>query len=293
MSDSPKYVFIDESEGKIDGRKYHVAVASVWHASALKPFRSELLKQISNVINPVGTVNPLPELHGSDMAPSYSDDIKLNCYRILAELVSEYDVKVYRLGYFDNIPLVETDIDRLALSISQICAQISREETGDLIYVYELNSSKHTKIANLYNDTKNQYYAAAVGAQNISVPNLDNIIGRFYCDKENVFMSATDAAANFLLQCENQDSGLELGNFTSKSFPLMKPIQECVKYNEIIQINSWPTVKNEGDPIRYMFPVIPSDTENIHMSADFIKKLKEYWEQKSQKRSQNNFKIFF
>ena len=162
MSDSPKYVFIDESEGKIGDRNYHVAVASVLQASQLKPFRSELLNTISNMINPEGTVNPLPELRGSDMAVGYSDEVKLNCYEVLAELISKYDVNVYRLGYFDNTPLMKTDFDPLVFSISEICNQISGKETGDLIYVYELNSSKHAKIANLYNDTKNHYYAAAI-----------------------------------------------------------------------------------------------------------------------------------
>lgn len=170
------------------------------------------------------------------MAPGYSDEVKLGCYSAVSSLLPKYGVEVYRLGYFDKVPLIGTAFDSLSFAINEICHLVGRGESGNFIFIYELNSAKHDKIAINYNDTFNHYVAAKLGYEGMTIPNFKNTIGRFYCDKKNVYMSATDIAGYYLLQLEKRNSSNLRNAFAKKSFEAMRPIGCCIKYNEIIQI---------------------------------------------------------
>jgi hypothetical protein len=189
-----KFVFIDEYHSPPPQNPYTAAVASVWDDSALAPFRSKFIEIIGKAINKEPhQVNAFPTIHGSDMAREYDDDIKFLCFETIAKLSTNFNVKFYHLGYYHHIPLIEK-FDVLMLSINQLCDIITSSASDELVFIYELNIAKHKAISGGYNDWQTHYYRQVVGEKNLSIRNSENIIGRYYCDKKNYHMAATDTA---------------------------------------------------------------------------------------------------
>jgi hypothetical protein len=276
-----RFVFVDECHSSIRNKQYTAAIASVWEGSALSAFRSEFIRTAAKAINQQpARINPFPTIHAAEMAKEYSDDIKLLCFRTIANLCLKSSVKFYHLGYFHKVPLVTSPPDPLALAVNQVCDLVTNATFNEeLLFVYEINVSRQVVVSRLYNDYDTHYYREVIGEPNLSVANSSNVIGRFYCDKKNYHMAATDTASYVRNLKAKADEGQSITKFKSEILSEAGHITDLFKFDEIIQLNAFPFDQRTGNgPIRYMRPVTPSnDLDLSKQFPDFLEQLKVHW----------------
>jgi hypothetical protein len=277
-----KFVFIDECYSKVGNKPYTAAIASVWKDTSLAGFRSSFIKSIATAINcEPSRINPFPTIHAAEMAKEYRDGIKLLCFETIANLCKQFGVEFYYLGYFDHVPLLITPPDILTLAVTALCDSLTTSANDEeMVFVYELNLSKHSVISLSYNDWHTHYLREAIGENNLSIRNSGNVIGRYYCDKKNYHMATTDTASYVRNLKVRAEEGQINTNFKTEILSRAGHLTELFKWDEIIQINAFPYDKRTGSgPSRYMFPVTPSDDVDLsEQFEEFLEKLKDYWE---------------
>jgi hypothetical protein len=276
-----RFVFIDEYHTPPNTpkpKKYTSAIASVWEASCLARFRTEFIQVIAQAINKEPShINRFPTIHANNMAPEYDYAIRLLCFKTIASLCRKFSVDFYHLGYFHHTPLVTSPLDHLELAVTQLCKLVTDTiSSEELVFVYELNPSKHRVISRSYNDWETHYLHETLGNQNLSVTNSANVIGRFYCDKKNYHMAATDTV--LWLRNAKADDGKGIGNFKSDILSETAYITDLFKFDEIIQLNAFPYKRSGEGPIRYAHNVTPSDAMDLsEQFVEFLERLKIYW----------------
>jgi hypothetical protein len=211
------------------------------------------------------------------MAKEYGDDIKLLCFETISTLSRKFGVRFCRVGYFYHAPFLD-NFDPLSLSVNQLCFCISSMIDDEVIFVYELNKSKHDAIMRAFNDWNLHYYRNALGPENITVKNADLTIGAYYCDKQNYHMCVTDTAAYVISAIEKISGGIEPSAFRNDLVSRTKDLVEQFVMNEIIQLNSWPWTPSGNGPARYMHPITPSDDKDLSIQfQEFLGRLEDYW----------------
>jgi hypothetical protein len=275
-----KFAFIDECYFSIQNKPYTAAVASLWEANTLPCFRSDFIDAIRTAINPdPRQINAFPTIHAAEMTKEYDDNIKLLCFETIARLSQQFGVDFYYLGYFHHIPLLTSEIDLLMLSINQLCDLLTSTVSDELVFVYELNLGKHKVISQNYNDWHTHYYRAMVGEENLSIKNLGNILGRYYCDKLNYHMAITDTASYVRNLRMKADSGEKITDFKSQILLNTSTMHTRFVFDEIIQLNVWPYDKRTGSgPARYCHNITPSDEKTVpEQFGEFLEELRVYW----------------
>jgi hypothetical protein len=229
-----QFIFMDETHASMRGKKYSAAIASMWSAPSLRPFRDELIRSVASLVNvSQREVNRFPTLHATEMTKEYGDDVK---FEILAHLAIKFDVKFFRLGYFDHAPLYDK-FDALSLAINQLSAYITSSSTEEMIFVYELNQAKHTSIRNAYNDWHLQYLRMSFDPATISVKNSEMIFGMFYCDKQNYHMALTDMAA-YVIRLHDKKNDNNVGTkFKQHILAKTSGLFDRFEMDQIIQVN--------------------------------------------------------
>ena len=274
-----KYVFIDECHSSLRGKKYSAAIASIWEADKLLPFRDALITNISSKINTENNViKHFPTIHAMEMAKEYDDEIKLFCFETIANTAKDFGVTFQRLGYFDKAPLV-SGFNSLSLAVNQLCSLISSSIDDDIVYVYELNISRHTEISQAFNDWDVQYHRLVLGDSNLSVKNIHRIAGRYYCDKKNYHMAVTDTASYVISSFEKREGGATSSLFREGILSRTETIKDMFTLNEVIQVNNLPYFHPGNGAVRYIYPITPSDNETaVEQFEKFLVELRNYME---------------
>jgi hypothetical protein len=276
-----RFVFIDECHSSVGDKQYTAAIASVWEGSSLARFRSEFIRAVAQEINKEPSrINPFPTIHAAEMAKEYGDDVKLFCFKAIATLCKKFSIQFYHLGYFHHTPLVPNPPDLLGLSVNQLSNLLTDVIFDEeLVFVFELNISRQGVISRSYNDWETHYFREVLGEQNLSVVNSANVIGRFYCDKKNYHMAATDTALYVRNLKARADGCQPMTKFKSNILSEAASITDLFKFDELIQLNAFPLDARTGKgPVRYMHSVTPSDDMDLSVQFEnFLEQLRIYW----------------
>ncbi len=238
------FAFVDESEGKYSGRGYQVVTSLLLPLEKLNEFRKSLVGALSPILSQgENKVILQPELHGSDMLPgeNYSDSDRLGCYRIFAQHLVQFNAEVLRLGYFNKSPLFpgESEGSKFAFraALFELKRLVGTRLLSPVCYVLELDLSKNNQIEGAWNDAGYHHVLPILSDKsNLSI-DLDNIVGSFYGNKNNIYLQATDIASWYLLQKQNKADGQKLGDFKERVVEVMKPLDGCVLTDQVIQFN--------------------------------------------------------
>lgn len=245
-------------------------------------FREDFIRIIASAINrEAGVINRFPTIHATEMAREYGDDVKILCFRSIADLAKLSSVRFYYLGYFDHTPLIDK-MNLLPLAINQTCAMLTDALSDRLVFVYELNMASHKAISQGYNDSYSHYLRAALGD---SLENTKNSVGRYYCDKFNFHMAVTDTASYVRNLKAKASEGENVTEFKKCILNAAGHIADMFRLDEVIQINKWPYYSPGSGPVRYASPVVPSDHLDLSSQhVEFMERLRVYWEQKFPER---------
>ena len=193
------FAFVDENENQKSNRRYTSATAAVFSSSSLAGFRADLIRGLSDLFfgkdRDRSHIDRLPVLHASSWSDDISDEKRLATYEILFQLAVEYDVRFFRVGYFDDSVAftLKTRAQKVDFCLVNIVFTVQSLVKGDIAYVYELSHSIQPKLDS-YNDAITHEYVGQSESlgKSISIENYERIVAKLYCDKHNHFMCAAD-----------------------------------------------------------------------------------------------------
>ncbi len=283
-----RWIFIDEQTEKAKfGNFYCLTFASIADGK-LKIIREQLTKQIFGLVAKEDNVIPsIPPLHGSDLLPGHTDDEKLLAVRAITDVIIDHDIKIGRIGYFRKDYLGE-QLEIPAIAYFSIIDLALRSCDDDLVFVNELDISRHAVIKTMSNDFQYHYYYLNDAVEkSLSIP-VQRILGAYYCDKANHWMQVADVASYILWIYERRNNGHSLSKFQKCLVKEADKILSAVVYSDIVQLNNPTFVPKQGPngyiPLRAAFKITPSDTEDLSVqSRRFWDKVQSVWKSRSAK----------
>ena len=173
----------------------------------------------------------LPILHGSDLLREYTDEQKLLVFKLICSLITKYNVRIIRVGYYDESLDFGEDCDsaeRVSFCIFNLELMLKDFFSGNYATVYELDASNLNKIR--YNDMQHiNQFAQFPCPENFSI-NIANSLGKFFCEKKNYCMYTSDIAG-WLLKKTSDNLPTK---FLIEVVAVAKEIEENVLFNKII-----------------------------------------------------------
>lgn len=235
-------VFVDEQYGDGKCGQYTAISAAIFHEDVIHEYRNEFVLEYIKILglekeceNTHSVQVQLPILHGSDCLPDYTDEQKLLVFKLVCRLIAKYNVRIIRVGYYNKSLNLMGSLDnakRVSSCISGLEMYLKNKFLGNYAIVYELDATNLKKIQ--YNDMQNinKYAQIPDPDDNLSI-NVSSSVGKFFCEKENYCMYASDIAG-WLLKKTSENSSAE---FSTKVREVAKKIEDKVLYNKIIWMN--------------------------------------------------------
>ena len=195
-----KFVYVDEQMAKNEQGAYTSATALVFDSNIIQEYREKLIVGLLDILHPripkktTIEIHALPVLHAVTLLEGKSDDEKLAIFGLIFDLITEYKVSVFRLGYYDrSLAMLKDNHQRLDHTLYWLLHGVTDTLACEQVHIFEYNKQAHKHLVS-YNDTYFQEMAAQIPnpEQNLSVRHSEKVLGRFYCDKKNHFMYSTD-----------------------------------------------------------------------------------------------------
>ncbi|MCP5082325.1 MAG: hypothetical protein GY948_11575 [Alphaproteobacteria bacterium] len=203
-----QFVFIDEQYDTGERGSYTAIVAAIFSENVINEFRREFVAEYAKILHPTAQENntihvSLPVLHGSDFLPDYDDDVKIAVFELISNLSVKYNVKFIRTGYYDKSLFFlksKPNAKRVGFCIHNLDYCLTDYFNENYIYLYELDRENLDKTD--YNDN---YIINRYGQEpNLSFSiDIEQRLGRFYCNKENYCMYMADVVGHWLLKSDN------------------------------------------------------------------------------------------
>lgn len=233
-----KFVYVDEQQVGKGRNRYTSATAVVFDSETMQHYRENLISKICEILNfEDNIIAELPLLHGNKMLddlPDISGDQKLAIFELIFNLINEYKVSIYRLGYYDqSVPFLKNDAQRIDSVLCLLLNNVTDALACEQVHIYELNKSHHSKMVS-YNDAYVQEMAVQLKASKSSLnpKHYGKVLGKFYCDKKNHFMYSADIVSWILMKEATKD----LSKFHTKIVASAGVIKDHVYLNEIIRM---------------------------------------------------------
>ena len=234
-----KFVYIDEQEAENEQGKYTSATALVFDSETMVNFRDALIKGLLLIVFPDREENTevrqLPVLHGVEMLEGEPDRVKFAVYQLVVDLIVQYEVSIFRLGYYDKstAPFLKTSAARKSYSVFWLLHGVTDTLKCEQIHIYELDTTGHPHMT-AYNDTYFQEMLTQMPKENFSTRFSNEVMGRFYCDKQNHFMYCTDLVSWVLMKAEKENRR----EYADKIVELATPINDRIILNRLVYMNS-------------------------------------------------------
>lgn len=234
-----------------------------------KTFRSRYYKAVGKALGTNGFPE-LPVIHASKLFPGHSDDVKYQFLEEVVQICADLKFRVIRVGYYVT-PKLESvfNFDNpqkiLNLCFSSLLHCIEEELAQNEIWpVMETDNSSHQDriFAGLIQTT--DYISAVIGNGPLSIDN-GNLGEMHYSTKRSAYGTVTDCIS-YLLDAGSlvTSPGIIASPFKQKLAEIAANLEPLTAFNEIIEMNFGipPRGYIGKGPLRYAFPIAPSDTDD-------------------------------
>ena len=204
--------------------------------SILKPF----------IIPQDKTINLMPpELHGRDLLrdePDEDDRKKLDTYHQVVDLVIEYNLGIYRVGYYitpeykTTFKGDERGTSQCWFAITTVTQPVYEDEL--LIAIMDGFETETVRKMSLMIRGCDIMRFADLG-NSISLKNTENIIGEvFYADSRySVMIQIVDVVAYLRNVNDLREEGMKFSSFKEKVLAEAKRLDTVMKCDEVVELN--------------------------------------------------------
>ncbi len=211
-----------------------------------------------------GVIPPVVEIHAAELLPGCADEIKFSFLAQIASIVSEMNLKVYRIGYFnteDIISMCKNEKGVLGLAFSSLLEIIKPELIINQIWpVMETDWSKDQDKAFAGQVQWSDHIESRIGPGFLTrdVANLGEVL---YSTKRSVHGSIVDCVGYLLNARSLSGLGVSLTPFKERLAEISEGLLPSVRFNEIIAMSfkAPPAGYIPEGPFRYAFSIVPSD----------------------------------
>ncbi|MDG2522888.1 hypothetical protein P7B02_15230 [Caulobacter segnis] len=194
------------------------------------------------------TVPPLAEIHAAALLPDCTDEERVAFLNRLVEIVLEFDLRIYRIGYARSrelLQILKTDRGIAGFVFAQLLHVLEPELLENQIWpVMETDRTNEQDQAFAgqiqYADHIESHLGAAILSRDGA--NLGEVL---YSTKRSVHGAIVDCMAYLLNVSSLHGQGLPLSPFKALLRPVADRLGPAVRYNEII------TMRFEAPPSDY------------------------------------------
>ncbi|HET8562504.1 MAG TPA: hypothetical protein VFM35_01400 [Candidatus Binatia bacterium] len=241
--------------------------------------RSGFYDRLIRFIKPAeGLIGEAPELHGTDLLRGEDDQTKLTILTKIATLITEHQLRIYRIGYFINAvtgKLFPNDSRLQGIcwhSLLSMMEPLLREEM--IIPVMDGLAPQTTRLFSPVIKRLDEWRAAGLD-HSVSLRYSHNVLGEvFYADSR---YSALTQVADIVAYLRNASDvvalGLDASDFKEKLAVISTSLNSCVVWEELISLivdgqiqgpkNRAHQPYRDYGPITAAFRITPSDSADI------------------------------
>jgi hypothetical protein len=202
-------------------------------------YRKQVVAGASDILYGLGRdksiVERLPVLHASDLPRYLDDDQKVSLFSHVIQTAIDHDARFFRVGYFvdQSIPMLSTRERHIEFCLTNCLYPIQSHFDEDIAYVYELSYAAHRQFTS-YNDAHlhDAIWQSGTLYRSISIPRFEKIVGKFYCDKHNHSMYASDFLGYSLMLRDKNP----ISDFSERLMSCADLAQGHIVYDEVIQM---------------------------------------------------------
>ena len=169
-------IYLDEQEGKIDGRKFTAVCGFELPNNQLNIFRSRYYPKLNKIVARANGVTPendesaifaAPIIHGSSLLPDFENEVKFQILDLLFECLSDTDCHFFRLGYYDD----SLDkayyhkfgrADRIELCLNSFWLMLGQNVGSDYLFIYEIDRESLKKAFKAIDDDIGRLYSTGI-----------------------------------------------------------------------------------------------------------------------------------
>jgi len=214
-------------------------------------------------------IPPPPEIHGMNLFPESSDGQRLAFLKGLVSLATDLGFSIYRIGYRGNRDKFmqgndEREVLPLCFMSIQFCLQ--EDDPKSVVWpIMELDRGHKKQDQNFSGALQRlDWYAGLIDPMNLTIDNrrLGEVL---YHSKQSAYGAAVDCFSYLLHLRFRRNSGEKMSPFKDELADIAGTLNPIIRRDEIIDIK-WgePPIGYVSDgPIRYAYPVTPSDDQPI------------------------------
>ncbi len=206
--------------------------------------RNEIYNFSCGLIHEEGHIKNPPELHGAELLKGCdwaTDDMRLDCFRKIVEIINTNKLYVYRLGYYKKSVKMFLDSDPKLYSLNfsnmqGLMGYLSEEKMA--IPVIDGLHEENSKFFNIGGQGLSILHDSGIEAS-VTIKNFKNICEPLFASsKYSALIQLADMASYMLQTLDYKILGVPCGEFKKKIQEICESFDQELIHNEIIHLNT-------------------------------------------------------